>query len=1789
MRVVKNIVFIVLAGLGSLLRAQAEDKSFRLVAQQGDQWTIEYVPRQFAANTIDIDGRPYVQFMEGASEGGKMGSPQLPAEAINIGLPPHATLDARIIDSQFDDIPDQLVSPSPTIQYTESGERNVTYRTDPAYYGQNRFYPAAQLEVVPPAVLRDQRFGTIRLFPQQYNPVSRTIRRLRRATLLVRLISSDGKVPDVSPSRVVTNDPHFEQTYKSFLWNYDQAKNWRVQSLARNASPLLDPTRDWFETGRTYYTFKIPVDGWRRIRMTDLASAGADTSQIDFPSLRLYARGVEVPILLGPDNVIEFYGVQNYGDSTYVDTFTDTSAYFLTWGGAAGLRYIPSAQPIGSVDESVVSAKITRHFEQNSGYYFGAGDAEVSNNETVPGEGWAWGASNDWFYPTTQKDFVCTLDNPDAAAMPQSRLRVRLFGTTAVNNPGYDHNARFWLNDSLIRDIFFEARTEGKLDTAISSNWLRASSRLRVRSIPTATSPNLFYLDWFEVDYRRMLVAQANQLHFVSDSPAGSSLKEFTASGFTNSSLNVFDMTGRRMITGTTITGGDSAGYTVRFRDTLTSAKEYLIVAEGGSLPVLTPARKQFIDIRANSAGADYVIITHKTFASAAQRLAQHRATVNGVRTAVIDVDDIYDEFNYGIMNGTKLKTFLRYAYLQWPAPAPTYLTLLGDASWDFHKYMPSSSQTNFVPGYGIPTGDNWFVCFDPDTTLLPFMLVGRIPARDSIQAERTVDKIASYDNYTLSDWNKKYMFIAGLNFNSDFTINSQITPAPLGGIPYRVYKTTPAVIDGEHRQEMRDIVRDGVVFLNFLGHSGGRYWEVDIGDPTTLENTNGMLPFVASVSCNVGAYADPANPLLAEDFALADHRGAIASWASSTEGWSNAGTGLVTYFLDGVRTDSVRELGALTNTARIRLWRTFGDYYIYVTSVKCNPLLGDPLTRLAIPLRPDLGLTSPDISLSNPTPTPNDSSVAINLRLHNYGLVPRDSVGVTITDQFNGVTTDIVTNKRVRRTFNIDSLRVQWDPSSSIGRHILTATLDPLNQIPEVNESNNAAGAEGYVYANLISVVAPLKNMVVLPGPQALIVTSPLGLDSVGFQYFFELDTVATFDSPFRVQSGPVLPGLVKGEWMTPSLSAHQVYFWRARTMDGGIMGNWVSSSFSTSTNLPAAPLVRIREATKKQMERDNLSGIAATDSGATIAPNPTLRMKAISMGYRGGLSNHKYSQLFLNDQVMWGYEWVVGWGFMAVRVNEFDGSYVFRYFDQRTTPAQADSMREFLRSTPAGNYMGIVVVQDGRTNMTESLYVAIEEYGSALIRNVTAGQSWAFIGRKGYPGEALEILTNDSAIVNLQVPNYFSLGKGSITASGIPLPGRWDSFRWQWGGSSSETGMSMALLGLREGGGADTLGMIPRDSLSMSLLFLNRLTAGPTYTAVAPAAQLSTTNALITPVLREWSVDMVPPADLAVSSRTIGLQDVMIEKGVQLNLPVTVYNLGFGGVDSARVIVAVFDRYNRARPIASAMLDSIPAGGNRTVTIPIATSNMSRRTTLQVSVAPSKKYKDLVALNNVAYYSFTVTGSTQSGVQFFADGVQLMDGDFVAAKPRLIIRLPRIQEEGETREVEFQIDRKAQSLQSGGGTGLKAVVQSGEDLQFAPQLTSGRHELLLRAISVSTPGIPDTIEQSMVVDVNTTVGIQKIFNYPNPFRSETHFTFLLTGANTPEHLRIRIFTVAGRVIRDIEVPPGQFQIGFNKILWDGRDNDGDEVANGYYFYSIIVTGDGKTESAIQKLARLR
>ncbi|MCX7875840.1 MAG: type IX secretion system sortase PorU [Melioribacteraceae bacterium] len=98
----------------------------------------------------------------------------------------------------------------------------------------------------------------------------------------------------------------------------------------------------------------------------------------------------------------------------------------------------------------------------------------------------------------------------------------------------------------------------------------------------------------------------------------------------------------------------------------------------------------------------------------------------------------------------------------------------------------------------------------------------------------------------------------------------------------------------------------------------------------------------------------------------------------------------------------------------------------------------------------------------------------------------------------------------------------------------------------------------------------------------------------------------------------------------------------------------------------------------------------------------------------------------------------------------------------------------------------------------------------------------------------------------------------------------------------------------------------------------------------------------------------------------------------------------------------------------------------------------------------------------------------------------------------------------------------------------------------------------------------------------------LKDVYNFPNPFSSFTTFTFQHNYSSSI-NCKIKIYTVAGRLIRTIEI--NDMINKFVKIDWDGRDDDGNQIANGTYFYKLIVESvDGSfKKSVIGKLAVIK
>ena len=152
--------------------------------------------------------------------------------------------------------------------------------------------------------------------------------------------------------------------------------------------------------------------------------------------------------------------------------------------------------------------------------------------------------------------------------------------------------------------------------------------------------------------------------------------------------------------------------FQLTFEDSVTSPTGYFVVERERYVQVdhITPAKPSVISNPASQ--ADYIIISHSDFIDAIQPLAAFRRS-QGLSVMVVDVEEVYDQFNHGIFNPIAIQKFLRHTYNHWRAPKPTYVLLVGDAHYDYKgaivkRYREALNRDYDLHPIYVPTFHGW-------------------------------------------------------------------------------------------------------------------------------------------------------------------------------------------------------------------------------------------------------------------------------------------------------------------------------------------------------------------------------------------------------------------------------------------------------------------------------------------------------------------------------------------------------------------------------------------------------------------------------------------------------------------------------------------------------------------------------------------------------------------------------------------------------------------------------------------------------------------------------------------------------------------------------------------------------------------------------------------------------------------------------------------------------------------------------------------------------------------------
>jgi subtilisin-like proprotein convertase family protein len=622
-----------------------------------------------------------------------------------------------------------------------------------------------------------------------------------------------------------------------------------VSNLTIQAAPQIAPA--------TALKLYIKQTGVYRVTQAELLAAGLNPN-VDPRTLQLYEDGREQPLSVPGEqdgrfdsgDAIEFYATAP--DSAY----TTAKVYWLVAGDQPGGRI--KQAPVKDATPSATSFLATAELRERTVYFSSLRNGEREN----------------FFGAVVSRDAVTrSLHLSGIVPTAPATLEVIMQGVTLQ-----PHRIGVLLNGEVVGALTFDGQSLAALRVQLAQAKLREGDN-DVQLIAEGEGNDVSLVDTIRLSYWHGYRADSDALACTAQ---GS--RQVTISGFHSPTVRVMDVTEaekgvvheiaaavRRDKSGYSAmmtVPGDGTRQLVAFADTQMQ-RPAAIVAD-------TPS-----SWRQPNNAASYVIITRRELMSAFEPLKQLRQQ-QGLSVAVIDVEDLYDEFSYGQKTPQAVKDFLLYATTSWQV-GPRYVLLGGKASYDGKNYLGLGEQ-DLVPTKLVDTAlmetasDDWLAEFKGDG--LAAVALGRLPVRTASEAAAIVNKIVAYDSAAPSE---ALLLVADQNGDFDFEAASgQLRAAIPPGV--RVEEIARGKSgDAAAREHLLAAINEGRKIVNYLGHGNLDQWRGGLlTSADARELTNERLTFFVSMTCLNGYFHEPALDSLAEAMVKAPRGGAVAAWASS-------------------------------------------------------------------------------------------------------------------------------------------------------------------------------------------------------------------------------------------------------------------------------------------------------------------------------------------------------------------------------------------------------------------------------------------------------------------------------------------------------------------------------------------------------------------------------------------------------------------------------------------------------------------------------------------------------------------------------------------------------------------------------------------------------------------------------------------------------------------------------------------------------------------------------------------
>ena len=1088
-------------------------------------------------------------------------------------------------------------------------------------------------------------------------------------------------------------------------------------------------------------------------------------------------------------------------------------------------------------------------------------------------------------------------------------------------------------------------------------------------------------------------------------------------------------------------------------------------------------------------------------------------------------------------------------------------------------------------------------------------------------------------------DWRKQVLHVSGGSGSEqlDYTNQANYNKSLISNLYYGANvtsfnKNTSGTVQTDFKPVLIKELNSGKSMMTFLGHGSLSVLDVDFGRISDMQNTNKYTFFYFN-GCNIGN-ANDADPqgsgnIYGKDFIVAPNKGAIGWLAHSNLTLSNQLFIQMNTFYKNFSKDYYgNSIGKIIQQTLAETTVSGGLYEVS----HGNQILfqGDPALRIGSPLLPDYEIKNTDVFLSDKNITALVDSFEINGIVKNLGRANNDTVFVLIehTTSTNNLTyrydSILLITPLYKDTF---SVKLPGKGKSMIGDNTFKITLDYLNLKNEINETNNETTITKFIPGSGINTIYP-TNFSIVNSDSVELVAQNNDLRTEDKEYIFEIDNSHLFNtnSPFYQTSGIIKANdLVKWKIKLSSLDT-TVYYWRVKInvpeTQGGIWNNasftkilngsygFMQSTFEQYSNTIAMDKVLV-DSIAKQISFVNSELVIGIQNKRFDHRNMGVIIPyQLNQGVGTCPGNTVVALVFEPSQVDIPYE-IPNYPFNCQFIQDNKENRSRRYYPFGTeTLSGRSEFKRFIDSIPSGYYVAIFSRYNSDiNNWDQATLNSLKKLGAVKIPQIKSNNTaWAIISKKdAEPGYAVEdTVNNDSlgALVNMglvglppatnqpQDSKILVIKKGLVTkwhtGSIVSIPfgpvSSWNKLNFNFIESDNSTNskLNIDLLGVNVNG---------MDTLLFKNITVNNFDISTIDAKKFPYLKIKLNmedSAKRTPQqFGYWQLLASPIAEAKLSPNiAFSLKNNPIEEGDSLQLEMGVENISNTNYEPTNLNIKIVNELRAVKYEKNITLDTINNNSFTIVKTKLATLGLQKNNTVQFSLNNNRKTNELTFANNFFATNFDVKNDKSNPyLEVTFDGSKIMNGEIVSATP--IINITST----DNNKYIFQKDTALFNvlLRKPNSIDFDRINLNSPEIEFTPasnnsnkstiiyrpkNLTDGEYSLRIQSMdAVGNPSGNNDFEVSFEI-INKS-SISNFLPYPNPATTNVRFIFTLTGSVLPDDLLIRISTISGKVVKEINKQEfGNIKFGNNisEYAWDGNDMYGDRLANGVYLYQVFT-----------------